>query len=484
MRNRRFIYSFFLILFIVSIYGVFANLDSIYAELARFYYKGNNVTKAQYFFEKSFSLGNKNFANRDMYLNLIINTPLTLESQEKLINLAEGDIQDQVSQKAKDFLHNLKLEINSQYPNNYINQAPFNQRIVRWNKFPITYSYKNAEQIPEGYIEEINNAFKTWERSGDVLFSEVSGDSDIVIVFKNNQNREIEYGKKYVMAYTVPQITSKELQQMDIIFYIQDPEGKSFTKNQIYNTALHEIFHALGFMGHSFNSEDIMFLSKDSSDFINDARIAPTGADINTLKLLYKIKPDITNEGDLESDYLPYLVLGDDNQVSLSKSKEAKNYISHAPSLPGGYIDLAESLVAQEHYPEAIKSLEKALSLADTNDMRYIIFYNLAVSYFYIDHKEMALEYIEKAKNIKNLPELQFLKAEIILKSDKKSGIGEYVKLIEQAPDNPEYVIRLANLYIKEHKYWKARRILKKFLDRNPSHKNNEKFSSYGILLF
>ena len=40
---------------------------------------------------------------------------------------------------------------------------------------------------------------------------------------------------------------------MTMKFYIKDINGKFFTANQVYNTALHEIAHALGVMGHSNN---------------------------------------------------------------------------------------------------------------------------------------------------------------------------------------------------------------------------------------
>ena len=40
-----------------------------------------------------------------------------------------------------------------------------------------------------------------------------------------------------------------------------------------------------------------------------------TVGDINTLKLLYKIKPQITNEIDAKADYIPYFVLGAKEEI-------------------------------------------------------------------------------------------------------------------------------------------------------------------------
>ena len=460
------------------------NAGEIFTKIGSYYYNKNNVAEAQKFYEKSFALGYNNTDLREVYVNSIINSPLTLNSQEKLVRIAEGNIVDEASLKAKYFLNDLKMEIHRKYPLNYIKQAPYNQKIVRWSRFPITYKFSNIHKAPAEYAEEIRNAFQMWEKWTPLMFSEVNTkDADIVIEFQTNKAEDIDYGRKYVVAYTIPKINLNTLENMEIKFYIQDPEGNKFSRNQIYNTALHEIFHALGFMGHSYDSNNIMYLAKNQETIKNDSRLELTPADISTLILLYKIKPDITNKGDLPSEYLPYLVLGDREEVSDSKTREAKHYIHQAPTLPGGYIDLAEGLVAQKKYAQAIRALEKALSLADTNDIRYIVYYNLAVSYYYINHIDMALDYAGKALQINDTEELHFLLAEIYLKSDKSKAIREYKYLRQLAPDNIDYAINLANIYIKNHDYIKARKIIKDYLRNNPAQKNNKKLARYNILI-
>lgn len=97
--------------------------------------------------------------------------------------------------------------------------------------------------------------------------------------------------------------------------------------------------------------------------------------------------------------------------------------------------------------------MEKALSLADTDDMRYIIYYNLAVSYSYISHTEMAVDYLSKAMEIQDNEELHLLKAEILKNTDKETAKKEYAYLIKISPDNPDYTTKLANMYIKEYDY-------------------------------
>ena len=469
-------YSVFLFL-ITLVFVARNNLDKIYAYLGEVNYKKNNIEQSQKYFEKSFLLGNKNFNQREMYINSIINSPLTLNSQEKLINIAEDKIDDVASLRAQQFLYDLKRKIHDLYENNYIKQAVYNQKVVRWGKLPITYTFINTNSIPDKFISEK-------ESEHQILFTKINEtDANILIEFIENQTKEMEYGQKYIVAYTVPDVVQNKLQKMTIKFYLKDLEGNEFSANQIYNTALHEIFHALGFMGHSYNRDNIMYLSKDNNTLIKDSREILTPADISTLKLLYKIKPDITNSNELKSEYMPYLILGDDSEINSAKAKEAKNYINQAPTLASGYIDLAESFVAEKRYPEAIKSLEKALLLADTKEIQGIVYYNLAVVYFYINHLEMALDYLNQALDIKDTEELHYLLAEIYNKQgDEIKTVEEYNYLIKIAPQNIDYTINLTNFYIKKKDYINARKILKNFLKNNPQEKNNPRLSPYGLL--
>ena len=86
-------------------------LQQALPQLGNRYYKQNNIKKAQEFYEKSFALGNKDTGVREIYVNSIINSPLDIDAQEKLVRLAEDNIQDAASIKAKYFLYDLKREI-------------------------------------------------------------------------------------------------------------------------------------------------------------------------------------------------------------------------------------------------------------------------------------------------------------------------------------------------------------------------------------
>lgn len=469
---------------LLGAWGVNSNLDSIMSARANYYFKKNNIIQAQKCFEKAFDLGLHNSDDREIYANSLINSPMDMQSLEKMVKFLTYQVDDVSKKKIEYFLYDLKREIHNKYPDNFITQTVYNQKVMRWSKNPITYVFENLESVPEYFIKEIEAAFDSWEKATDreILFTEDNINPKIVIKF-NAHNPADNEEKKYVVAYTLPTVIGDELKSMTIDFYTKDPQDRFFSKNQVYNTALHEIGHALGFMGHSNNRNNVMYLTKDSMDVYKDLRDELSSADINTIKLLYKIKPEITDDKNVKSQYIPYIVLGDDLEISIAKTREAKIYINKAPELPSGYIDLAESYAMQGDYVKAIKTLEKALQLADTDEVKNIVYFNLAVCYMNLDNGIMAEDYIKEALKIKDSEESRFVLAEAYSKKEdfEKAKI-EYQKLINTNPKNINYTIALTNIYIQEKNFFKARRILKNYVKCNPEDKNNSRLNSYGVL--
>ena len=473
-------------LFIALFALFYAHRADFYAQLGKFFIKRDNYKSAQNYYEKSYLLGNQSKDFRENYVNMLINSPLTIEAQERLVSIAEDGIKDNASDNAKYFLYNLKREIHNKYPENYVQQASYNQKIVHWGKFPITYSFRNTKNIPSTLIEAVNDAFDTWERasSARIRFQKVAVNPDIVVNFISYKTDNVEYGKKYVIAYTVPDFSQNKLNKMDMILNIYNLDGKEFTINQMYNTALHEVFHALGFMGHSLNKANIMYMSNDPSVVVEDKKRELTDADKLTLELLYKIKPDITNSNELKYEYISYPVLGDNADINYAKEEEAKQYIRKAPSVPSGYIDLAQTLVNQKKFSEAIKYLERAYRISSNDETKFMALYNLAVANFMEESYELALLYLSKARDFKDDKDLDLLSAEIYLKQGNiDKAVELYKNLIEKQPNNMDYVLKLANIYISRHEYFKARKILKDFLKNNPEQKINERLKPYKILL-
>lgn len=475
-----------LIILLLGAWGVNSNLDSIMSFKANHYFKNNDIVQAQKCFEKTFELGLHKSDDREIYANTLINSPITMASLEKMVKFLTYQVEDASKNRIKQFLYDLKREIHKKYPDSYITQTVYNQKVMRWSKNPITYVFENPEAAPDYFVKEFEAAIETWEKATDreILFTEDKINPKIIVKF-NTHNPADNDEKKYVVAYTLPTVIDDELKSMTIGFYIKNPQDKFFSKNQVYNTALHEIAHALGFMGHSNDKNDVMYLTKDSMDVYYDSRDKLSSADINTIKLLYKIKPEISDDKNINSQYLPYIVLGDDLEISIAKTNEAKVYINKAPELPSGYIDLAESYAMQQDYVNAIKNLEKAMQLADNDEIKNIIYFNLAVCYLRLDNGIMAEDYIKEALKIKESEESRFVLAESYSKKgDTERAKLEYQKLININPKNINYTIALTNIYVTEKKFLKARNTLRQYVKSNSNDRNNPKLKPYGILNF
>jgi len=462
---------------------IYNNKAEIFAEIGKHYSK-TDISKSLNYYEKAFNYGYNDTKAREIYINLLLNSPLNLENQRKILDFLEIEKEDFAKIKAEQFVEGLLTEINRVYPENYIAQTVYNKKVLRWGKNPITYKFSNKDNAPDYFAEEIKLAFNEIEKATGhkILFMETGEAPNIKIEFDAHNPADPEE-KKYVIAYTYPTISINTLEKMSINFYIKNPQDEYFSKNQIYNTALHEIIHALGFLGHSSDKNNIMYLTKDSISVAIDERASLTTGDISTIKLLYDIQPDITNEIEFQGKYIPQFILGNEEEMTYVKMDEAKTYINKAPELPSGYIDLAETYVAQEYYAKAIKQLEKALRLSDTNEIKSMVYYNLAVVYYKIANYEMSEYYLKMSIDIDNSDEKHYLLAENYkaMENYEKAEI-EYKNLISKNPKNIEYTIGLTNLYIINKNYLKARKTLKSYIKNSPKDKNNPRFKPYGIL--
>ena len=215
---------------------------------------------------------------------------------------------------------------------------------------------------------------------------------------------------------------------MTISLYDKDPYGNYFSDKELYNTILHEIGHALGIMGHSYSSEDLMYMTTENSSFYSPYRSSfqyLSSKDINTIKLLYKLIPDITNTPLKQMDtkgliYAP-IVLGTSEDISSRKLEEAKNYIKNAPDIAGGYIDLGIAYAELNKTNEALKAMNKALELAKSDNEKYMANYNLAALNMNNGKLDKALIYAKEAQNIYDSNEIKDLITNINhAKSSKK----------------------------------------------------------------
>ena len=412
------------IIFVLIVVAVFWKLLPVY-----FYQMGQNNLKNSDYIQayKNMRLAYKfNRHNKDFrygYTQSLVNLTPTVKIQKQLFEIAESAENDGARQLAELEIAKWQDNIISNIGENYIEQVPIDNKIIRWDEktFPlkVLISDKSNIELPPYYRSEILEAFAQWQNSSGFLeFAEVTNDKDADIIIEivplpaNVCENEV---CRYVVGFTIPKYQGSQLKKMIITLYDKDPYGNYFSDKELYNTILHEIGHALGIMGHSYSSEDLMYMSTENSFYApykNSFQYLST-KDINTIKLLYKLIPDITNTPlkEFETKGLIYapVVLGTSEDISSRKLEEAKNYIKNAPDIAGGYIDLGIAYAELEKPKEAVKAMSKALELAKSDNEKYMVTYNLATLYMNNQKLDKALMYAKEAQNINNSEEIKDL---------------------------------------------------------------------------
>lgn len=383
------------------------------------YINARESLKKAYFFDKN----NKDI--RYYYVQSLIRLKPDENVQKEVFNLAVSPQEDSAQHAALKTITDWKNNVIYNIGDNYIEQAPYEKGIIRWDvkKFPLKINISNESglTVPPYYNTEITNAFSQWQTSAKFLkFAVVDTQEKADIQIKiASLPGDVCSGNmcRYVVGFTNPVVNGNFLQKMTITLYATDPKGNFFSDKELYNTILHEIGHALGIMGHSYSSEDLMYMSTDNSN----SYYAPyrssfqylSAKDINTIALLYKIIPSITNTHPEKFDtkgliYAP-IILGTNSQISSRKLKEAQNYIKKAPDLSGGYIDLAVAYAELDKTNDAIQALNKAIELSKSNDEKYIALYNMAVVNVNSGQLENALKYAYEAKEISDSEDIKDL---------------------------------------------------------------------------
>ena len=406
-------------------FGLFFKLLPVF-----FFWQGQNYLEKQDYVKAfkslqiayKFNPKNKNY--KYYYVKALQNLTPTVKVQKYLFEITESKENDSAIQLAEMEISKWQNNIKANIGDNYIEQVPLDNRIIRWDEktFPLKVAItdKSNIELPPYYRVEILEAFAQWQSSTNFLeFSEVSNpkDANIVVEILPLPNNVCE-GKvcRYVVGYTTPKINGSKLKKMTITLYDKDPYGNYFSDKELYNTILHEIGHALGIMGHSYSSEDLMYMTNQSSNFYVPYKSSfqyLSSKDINTINLLYKLIPDITNTSLKQFDtkrliYAP-IILGNSKNISSRKLQEAKNYIKNAPDISGGYIDLGIAYAELDKPKQAINAMNKALELAKSDNDKYMAKYNLAALYMNNGKLDQALKYAQEAQNIYNSDEIKEL---------------------------------------------------------------------------
>lgn len=421
MRKRQVFSLFMLAAILFSVIVALVALPDYFFKQGLVYFKKGDFENAYKKFVYARLWNKQNSDYREYYVRTLMKFKPTNAVQKELCEFAHDTRRDNAHVFAAIQVGSWRSNITHKYGVNYIEQAPMGDEIIRWNPktFPLKVyvDFDKNSVYPDYYLSEITRAFKQWTDSSGFIpfvFIKTKSKADIVVNITTTPEGSCgQTGCKYIVAHTDPVIKHRILKKMIITVYDKDASGAFFSDKQIYNTVLHEIGHALGIMGHSFSTDDLMYMVNETSNPQNTFFLEYKSKfqyisvkDISTMKLLYNTVPTITNtslsEINTENLLEPSVVLGSAQFRGTQKIKEAKHYIKEAPDLPGGYIDLAIAYESSGNLKKALDAFNQAYVRANQDNDKFIIMYDIAAMYMNHNKPEEAISYARQAQEIDN----------------------------------------------------------------------------------
>lgn len=499
---KRLLNIFLILVFATLIYILFKFLPDLYLGLGKDAYLKKDYNSAYNNLKTALIFSPKNLNVRYYYAKTLLNLKPTFDVQKELFKITQTKISDSANMIASRQIAIWKSQILMGSGENYIEKAPSDGQILRWDtsKFPLQVYFKNnSTNAPSYFVPTIQRAFLQWQGASSNLirFNFTNDEKEANIVVSINSSKDMkqcdQVDCKYTVAYTTPDIDGSLLKKMDILFYDSNNLGQPFSQKEIFNTAIHEIGHSLGIMGHSENPDNIMFMESNPNEqsYFENLRSdfqSLSQADINTLNLLYKLVPDVTNtplnEFNTDHQFYPHIILGSDEQITSQKIIEAQNYIQRAPDLPNGYIDLAAAYEELKKYDKSLDALEQALQHSSTNAEKFMVYYNTAVIYMSLKDWQNCLQYSDLANQADpTSPDAQGLMAMAYYNMGHRAEAKQaYAEAIAAQPDNVINSYNLAMLYLKEFNFPMAGRTLKDLIQANPDAQNDPRIKFFSFL--
>ena len=379
-------------------------------------------------------------------------------SENKNIHLETK--QDIDNKESIDFTSDIKPDIESidiNYPGNYIERAVTIGQLIRWNPetFPLRVYIEKDPGLPDYFYKEVKKAFDAWKKaSGNYfrfIYTESEDYADIRCKFDKSYDRDIKNGLM-TGGHSAIKIVNNQLKYSEIVFAVYGTNNKYIKPKIMRYNAKHEIGHSLGIRGHSINPADIMY--PVSRNFKGDI----SRGDINTLRLLYSIVPDISNK-EFSKEAKTKLVQADEilgdydsrlarelnyTKQDIELSKESKDRVGA----------IAELYYAQKNYEAAIKSYKKLIPQVYNTKAKASIYYKIALSYKNMDKYNDALNYALKAYNLTNDPDMAPLAAQIYYDTGNYEKAKNFAQsILRRYPKTYNMYSILGNIYVHEKNY-------------------------------
>ncbi len=416
--------------------------------------------------------------------------PPSYENQKALYDIAQLEDCEEASQLAENILLEMRKSLEKTIGSTYIDNVLFEDQLLRWNVTkdnPITYCVSAQVVIPNEYIDTVKTAFLNWQTAtnGEIFLKEVSNpkNAKINVVFKDAHVVDNKVDQD-VTAIATPVIQGNQLSKVDIQIKDVDTNGNQYTTDKLLTLAQHQIGHALGLWGHSAHETDIMYYDGEYiTDYTYKENISQR--DINTLMLIYKMIPDVTDVPLTAEQYqnmFYHNILttypGENFEREIQRLIAQLRYDRQNIIV---WVDLAINYAYKKQYPRSNQILDEVLPLV-ANDFRnqHVILYNLAANYYKMEEYQTAERYLNYAIKLQDDLDTQILESFIDLKLDRKSIAEEKLELLNKKyPEHTEIALKLAEVYNMGNKREDAKRVIDKLVKENPKSLKDRRVQKY-----
>lgn len=456
------------------------------------YYNIGQYERALHFF--NLAADAKPFDDEPVYYQALTlsKLPPTYEHQKQLFDISqlELDDNDRTSQLAEDALYSMRRDMAGQFGDNYADNILYDDLLMRWNnKQPITYSINNIADVPPEYIDTVKEAFMQWQTvtNGEISFKETMGnkDSNISVNFVDDIPVQSEYDPK-LTGKTTPVYDDHVLKRMDVAIKKTNERGIPYDTDKLYTLALHEIGHALGLGSHSFNEEDVMFWSGDR---INDEtyRKDITDRDLNTIRLLYKMIPDVIDipidPKEYNNYYYHYLITWFPGENYEREIQRLLSELQYDRRNIVKWVDLAITYAFKRQYARSNYILENIIPLVTTDlHNQFVVLYNIAANYYKMRNYTESSKYLHMAESIQSDFDTQLLDAFLDVRYNKlELAKMKLAALQKKYPDNIDIALKIAEIFHLQKNIKAERESIDAFIRAYPKVKSDRRIRKYMV---
>ncbi len=492
--KKNYVVLLVLLFFTIAFFIFKMFLPDILFEMGKTMYNAKDYPTSAELFKNAYKFSSKKNTDYTNYWVLSLShLPMSYYVQKDLYSISQLDDGSRAEMYATKILTFFRGKILAKVGDNYIEDALNDSQVLRWNlgAQPLSYCIVYDTQVPDYYPALVEKAFSQWHRmsNGLVKFQQIQNiqDANIVVSFIDVDSSKLCHGNscEYSVGTTVPVVQDDLLKYMDVKINVKNNLRQFFSPEDISTVLVHEVGHSLGIWGHSKYISDVMFYSADKL-YGDEGQKHISQRDINTLRLLYSLAPDITNQNSSVVSYERFfyapIFFGDISRSKAYNIDRAMKNLRENPDDTSNWLELASRYSTDKQYEKSNEILSQALFVARDPQTVSVIYYNMASNYLYLSKNQEALQLAYKAQQLNDDFETKSLIA--LIKSankDYKGAESDFVKLRQEQPSNIDLALNLTDMYINKKDYVKAHDTVKSLLSSNPKAKDDPRLAGYKL---